>query len=262
MAAVLALHEQGDGFVISASHGLVLIPDEVDTAGEALRRADERMVRAASAAAVPGRPSQARDVLAQLLAERGAGRTRSRAVRSRSVAGSGSSAEELDVLARAAELRDVGLVAVPDEVLASADPEADPLFRSHIDRGRAHPVRRRQHAPGRAACSAPRASASTAPASSDALRGEEIPLGARIIAACVADDPEPGAYDPARGRGAQRALPSLAELALHLRDRLAPCGLRAYVIAWFVSLRPWRVLANFISVFIRGDMSSQTAHRS
>ncbi|RKQ91254.1 diguanylate cyclase (GGDEF)-like protein [Solirubrobacter pauli] len=70
VAAVLALREQGDGFEISASHGLVLIPDEVDNPGEALRRADERMY-ARKRRRRAGQASQARAVLVQLLLERG-----------------------------------------------------------------------------------------------------------------------------------------------------------------------------------------------
>ena len=70
VAAVLALQEQGDGFEIGASHGLVLIPDEVDTAGEALRCADERMYARKRRRRV-GQAGQARDVLVRLLRERG-----------------------------------------------------------------------------------------------------------------------------------------------------------------------------------------------
>jgi hypothetical protein len=70
-AAVDALTERGDGFLITASHGLVSIPHEVATAGEALRRADERMY-ARKRSRRAGQGGQARDVLAALLAERGA----------------------------------------------------------------------------------------------------------------------------------------------------------------------------------------------
>lgn len=70
LEAVLALREQGDGFEIGASHGLVLIPDEVDSPGEALRRADERMY-ARKRRRRAGQTSQARAVLVQLLLERG-----------------------------------------------------------------------------------------------------------------------------------------------------------------------------------------------
>lgn len=68
--AVHALTERGDGFRISASHGLVRIPDEVDTAEEALRRADERMY-ARKRHRRAGQAGQAREVLVALLAEVG-----------------------------------------------------------------------------------------------------------------------------------------------------------------------------------------------
>ncbi|MDA0181525.1 GGDEF domain-containing protein [Solirubrobacter phytolaccae] len=69
LAAVRALQEREGTVEITASHGLVLIPDEVDTAGEALQRADERMY-ARKRRRRADQASQARDVLATLLAER------------------------------------------------------------------------------------------------------------------------------------------------------------------------------------------------
>ena len=80
-------------------------------------------------------------------------------------------------------------------MLGSADREADPLFRSHTIAGERilsvadsmRPVAQLVRA------TRERFDGTGFP---DALRGEEIPLGARIIAACVAGDAEPGAYDP------------------------------------------------------------------
>lgn len=70
LEAVAALTEHGDGFSITASHGLASIPEEVTAAGDALRRADERMY-ARKRRRRAGQGGQGRDVLAQLLAERG-----------------------------------------------------------------------------------------------------------------------------------------------------------------------------------------------
>jgi diguanylate cyclase (GGDEF)-like protein len=69
--AVDALSEHGDGFSITASFGLVVIPHETTTAAEALERADERMY----ARKRRRRVTHARDIL-QALAEGEAGVTR------------------------------------------------------------------------------------------------------------------------------------------------------------------------------------------
>lgn len=71
LRAVEALTEHGDGFAISASHGLVAIPQEVETPGEALRRADERMY-ARKRHRRAGHVERARAVLARMLLEQGA----------------------------------------------------------------------------------------------------------------------------------------------------------------------------------------------
>ena len=189
--AVAALSEHGDGFEIGASHGLVVFPDEVRTAADALRRADERMY-ARKRRRRAGQAGQARDVLVQVLAERGASDDQvvQRAVEvGRRL---GLDAEELDVLARAAELRDVGLVAVPDEILDSEDREAHVLYRSHPIAGeRILSVAESMRPVARLVRSShERYDGSGFP---DGLRGEEIPLGARIIAACALD---PRGQDP------------------------------------------------------------------
>ena len=90
--AVEALSEHGDGFSITASFGLVVIPDEAENAADALKRADERMyARKRRRRVRPGRPDPRR-------AHPGAGRarlprrTRCRSSRPTSAAGSASPA--------------------------------------------------------------------------------------------------------------------------------------------------------------------------
>ena len=61
-------------------------------------------------------------------------------------------------------------------------------MRRHTDRGRAHPRRRARAAPRRRGWCAPATSAATATGYPDGLAGEEIPLGARIVAVCDAFD--------------------------------------------------------------------------
>ena len=171
----------------------MVFPDEVRTAADALRRADERMY-ARKRRRRAGQAGQVRaNVLVQVLAERGAGDDQvvQRAVEvGRRL---GLDAEELDVLARAAELRDVGLVAVPDEILDSDDREAHVLYRSHPIAGERIPSVAESMWPDRprpVRSSHERYDGSGFP---DGLRGEEIPLGARIIAACALD---PRGQDP------------------------------------------------------------------
>src|SRR3954451_10733633 len=102
----------------------------------------------------------------------------------------GLSAEELDVLIRAAELHDVGTIAVPDEILHKAgplDPREWAIMRQHTVAG--------ERILGAAESMRPVARLVRAAHERwdgrgypDGLKGEQIPLGARIIGACDAYD--------------------------------------------------------------------------
>ncbi|HET7120741.1 MAG TPA: diguanylate cyclase [Solirubrobacterales bacterium] len=135
--AEAALSDRGKGFVVTASWGMVQIPAEAATATDALRIADRRMYtkkgqRADSAS------SQTRGVLLRVLHEREPelerhldGVARLAAAVGRRL---GLDAEELDVMVRAAELHDIGKVAIPDEILHKAAPLSDSewaLMRKH-----------------------------------------------------------------------------------------------------------------------------------
>jgi diguanylate cyclase (GGDEF)-like protein len=178
--AVEALSEHGDGFSISASFGLVVLPDEAANATDALKRADERMyARKRRRRGGPG--GQTRDVLVQVLAERGRHADDVPALAAEVGRRLGLGGEEIDVLVRAAELRDVGRIAVPDGA-----PELERLHPVVGERILAaaesmRPVARIVRAAHE------RYDGSGFP---DGLRGEQIPLAARIISACC------GAYDP------------------------------------------------------------------
>jgi two-component system cell cycle response regulator len=182
-----ALAEHGDGFTISASFGLVVLPDEAGNAPDALRLADERMY-ARKRSRRTGHRGQARDVLVQVLAERGTGDGGVAALAGEVGRRLGLDAERLDVLIRAAELRDVGMVAVPDEIVA----KQGPLDAAEWAIVKQHPI-----AGERILAAAPsmRPVARLVRAAHerydgtgypDGLKGEEIPLGARIISACDA----------------------------------------------------------------------------
>jgi diguanylate cyclase (GGDEF)-like protein len=186
-----ALSEQGEGFRVGASCGAVSIPDEAESATHALHLADQRMY-----AAKDGRRSssrgQMRDMLLQVLREREPElHQHLRGVSALAVAVGRRlelNAEQLDEVARAAELHDVGKIAVPDEILHKPGPLDDDeweLMRQHTIIGdrilAAAPAMRPVAAIVRA--SHERFDGDGYP---DRLAGEEIPLGARIVAVCDA----------------------------------------------------------------------------
>ncbi len=115
-----ALTDRGTGFSISASWGKVLIPVEVVSPTDALRLADRRMYAKKGRRADSAR-SQTRGVLLRVLQEREPELERhlDGVARLASVFGRqlNLDAEEIDVLGRAAELHDIGKIAIPDEIL-------------------------------------------------------------------------------------------------------------------------------------------------
>ncbi|HEX6620474.1 MAG TPA: diguanylate cyclase, partial [Solirubrobacteraceae bacterium] len=191
-AALAALAEPADPFTVDASFGLVSLPADADTAVDALRLADHRMY-----ALKHGRRAtkgEAREVLLAVLGEREPDLQRhmhdvaqlARAVGSHL----GLDAEDLDVVVRAAELHDIGKVAVPDAVLHKPGPLDDAewsFIRQHTIIG--------ERIVGAAEALRPvgcvvRASHERWDGSGypDGLAGEDIPLGARIVFVCDAWD--------------------------------------------------------------------------
>ena len=185
-----ALAEQGEGFEIGSSFGAVILPDEASDAVAALQVADERLYAQKYA-----RRGESEGTMAALL--------EALAVRDPSLqerlAGVGALSadvgtmlglrrDELDELARAAQLHDIGKVAVPDEILSKPGPldETEWAFvRQHTIVGerilRASPALR-------SVASAVRSSQENWDGTGypDGLSGEEIPLAARIVRACHA----------------------------------------------------------------------------
>jgi diguanylate cyclase (GGDEF)-like protein len=189
--AAAALAETGDGFRIGASLGAVALPHDAASASAALRLADRRMYADKDRAA--GSPAlQSRDVLLRAMAEREPGlheHTQAVAELARDVAAAlGLDAAGCESVARAAELHDVGKVAIPDTILRKAgplDPAEQEFMRRHSEIGEA--IVRAAPALGPAAglvrASHERWDGCGYP---DGLAGEEIPLGARIVAVCDA----------------------------------------------------------------------------
>jgi diguanylate cyclase (GGDEF)-like protein len=211
--AAAALSERGDAFEIGCSYGSARIPAEATTAEEALGLSDQRMY-----AHKTGRSSASRqstDVLLKVLSERSTelrehmDDVASLAVRTAERIG--LPAHEVKRIGLAAELHDVGKAAIPDAILNKPGPLDDDeweFMRHHTIIGE----RIILAAPSLATTATlVRASheAFDGTGYPDALRGEEIPIGARIIA--VSD-----AYDAMISeRAYRRAMPvcdALAEL--------------------------------------------------
>ena len=190
--ASAALSEQGKGFAIGASCGSVAIPLEADRPERALQTADERLYGDKTSRRKAAANLQTRDVLLQALHERvpdllehvadvaGLAGAVSRQL--------GLATEETDEIVRAAELHDIGKVAVPDEILQKPGDldETDWRFiRQHTLIG--------ERILGVAPAMVPVAKivrsthehwdGSGYP---DGQAGAEIPIGARVVAVCDA----------------------------------------------------------------------------
>ena len=220
-AAAAALMAEGEGFTITSSHGSVLLPEEARRVSDALRIADGRMyVHKNRHRPTAGR--QSKDVLLRVLHEREAHRGRSLAAVADLVEAVGRQlrvpAEQLETLRQAAELHDIGKVAIPEQILN----KRGPLTREEWEFVRRHTlIGERILAAAPALGQVARLVRSTherldGTGYPDGLKGQEIPLGARIIAVCDAfdamtsDRPYAQALDPAdaldelaRGAGTQ-----------------------------------------------------------
>lgn len=184
---------------------------------------------------------QARDVLLQLLAERAlrGPRPSPGAVAVYAVAVGRAlrlPASELDEVVRAAELQDVGMLTLPDALLA----KAEPLDAAEWELVRHHPVvgeRIVRAAPAlRGVARLVRSCYERYDGTGypDGLRGDEIPLGARIIAPCVAfeamtsprpyREPRsvPEALDELEACAGRQFDPRVVDVVRRVVERLAP----------------------------------------
>ncbi|HVV91636.1 MAG TPA: HD domain-containing phosphohydrolase [Solirubrobacterales bacterium] len=207
--SLAALSERGEGFDITASQGSVLLPAEATTVTEALQLADRRMY-ADKVSERTSAGSQSRDVLLAALRERQpllAANALDVGELALAVADElGMSAEERDETARAAQLHEVGKMAIPDAILN----KAAPLEEAEWEFVRRHPLVG-ERIIGSAAALVPVARLVRSVGERwdgggypDSLRGEQIPLGSRVIAVCaayaamVSERPHSVAMRPAR----------------------------------------------------------------
>jgi diguanylate cyclase (GGDEF)-like protein len=208
-----ALSETGDAFHIGCSYGSALIPGEAGSQEESLRLADQRMYQDKAGRSSASRQSS--DVLLKVLSERNSDLrehlTGVATLATRTAERLNLPAHEAKRIGLAAELHDVGKTAIPDAILN----KPGPLDEQEWDFMRRHTVigeRILLAAPSLAPTAELVRSSHEAYDGAgypDGLRGEEIPLGARIIAVCDAFD----AMTSTRAyRGARSADDAIAEL--------------------------------------------------
>jgi len=187
-----SLRDSGQGFEVTSSHGMVLIPDEAPDVSHALNLADERLYDEKGESRRTTVTRQTSDALLQVLKECQPGldgHLNEVAGLARRVGrGLGLRAAELDEVTHAAELHDIGKVAVPEGILAKDGPlDADEweFMRQHTLVG----DRILSAAPDLSSvarlvrASHERFDGKGYP---DGLAGDEIPMGARIVAICDA----------------------------------------------------------------------------
>jgi two-component system cell cycle response regulator len=190
--ACFALTERGEGFEVSSSFGAVLIPDEATDASEALRIADERLYAQKHSRRAEG--DRTMHALLEALTERepellphleGVAALAMKTGRML-----GLRRDELQELSKAAQLHDLGKLAVPDEILhkrGALDEREWEFIRQHTVVGerilRASPAY--QNVATIVRSSHERWDGSGYP---DGVAGEDIPLASRIISVCDAYD--------------------------------------------------------------------------
>jgi diguanylate cyclase (GGDEF)-like protein len=189
--ATAALSEHGEGFAIGASQGTVLLPTEAGSVEEAMQLADRRMY-ANKVSERTSAGSQSRDVLLTALRERQpmlAEQAIDVAELALAVAEElGMEAEQRDETYRAAQLHETGKMAIPDAILN----KPGPLEESEWEFVRQHTLIGERIIASAAALvpvarlvrsSSERWDGTGYP---DSLRGDQIPLGARVVAVCDA----------------------------------------------------------------------------
>jgi diguanylate cyclase (GGDEF)-like protein len=187
-----ALSEKGEGFNIGCSFGVATLPRDASTAADALGVADQRMYELKEGRASASR--QSTDVLLKALTERNPGLHEHISVVAQlavmTAQSLGLAEHETKRIELAGELHDVGKVAIPEAILNKPGP---------LDEDEWEFMRRHTLIGERILIAAP-SLAHTAPlvrssherydgtGYPDQMAGEDIPLGASIIAVCDAFD--------------------------------------------------------------------------
>ena len=230
-----ALTSSGEGFSIACSFGVVHLPEEAESASDALRIADQRMYAQKSR----GRTSagrQSTEVLLKVLSERDPALSTHlddvSFLCERVGKQLGMSDEEITPLVQAASLHDIGKAAIPDSILNKPGPLDDSEWTF---------MHRHTLIGERILLAAPALTAAARLVRSsherwdgdgypDGLAGEDIPLGARIIAVCDAFD----AMTSSRPyRDAIESAAALAELRRCAGSQFDPRVVNAFGAALF-----------------------------
>src|ERR671935_2800930 len=185
-----ALREQGTGFAVAASVGRVTLPRDAVSAGEALRLADARADLASRAADPKPRDASTTSALADALALAGDHALGAAELAEAVARRLGLGALDRAHVRLAAQLSGLGKLAIPDALLGKAGELTDEE-RAYV---RDHPViaerillRARGLEPVAALVRSSRERVDGR-GHPDGLAGEEIPIGARIVAVCDAFD--------------------------------------------------------------------------
>jgi diguanylate cyclase (GGDEF)-like protein len=187
-----ALSDSGDAFEIECSYGLASVPADATTAEDALRIADQRMY--AHKAGRTSASRQSTDVLLKVLSERSPDLddhlTGVARLAARTAQHLGLPDHEVGRIRLGAELHDVGKTAIPEAILnkpGALDDDEWSFMRRHTLIGerivRAAPSL--AHVAELVRYSHERFDGGGYP---DGLSGDEIPLGASIVAVCDAFD--------------------------------------------------------------------------
>jgi two-component system, cell cycle response regulator len=191
--AAAALTERGEGFHIGCSYGSVVLPREAVDAAEALLAADQRMYAQKHSRRAPVE-SQSKNVLLQALAERHPDLEAHADGVAQLVEATatvlGLDTEEVKRFRLAAELHDIGKIGIPESILNKPGPLSDAEWEF---------IRRHTIIGERILLAAPALEGIAQLVRSsherwdgggypDALAGQDIPLGSRVVAIADAFD--------------------------------------------------------------------------
>ena len=218
-AATAVLEDRGEGFAITASVGSVSLPEEAGNGEEALRLADQRMYAHKNSVRRSGAAQEVKQALLAALAHRDPALTGHvggvAELAGLTAAALGAGHGEIESVRIAAELHDVGKMAVPESILAKPAALTDSEWT----------VMRRHTLAGERIITSSPALADVAPlvrssherwdgqGYPDGLARTDIPLGARIIAVCDAYDAMTSNRSYRRAMSAEVALAELRACA-------------------------------------------------
>ncbi|MGH2868722.1 MAG: HD domain-containing phosphohydrolase [Solirubrobacteraceae bacterium] len=231
-AAAAVLAARGDGFAISCSMGSVRLPEETDDVGEALRLADHRMYAHKNGVRRAGAAEEVKRALLSALAQRDPGLSDHVGdvadLAEHTARAMGCSPALIERVRIAAELHDIGKMAIPEAILNKTGALTDQewaLMHQHTVAGE------------RIIASSP-ALADVAPlvrssherwdggGYPDGLAAEDIPPGARIVSVC--DSYHAMTSDRSYRRAMSEEV-ALAELRAGAGTQFAPDVVKAFL---------------------------------